>query len=65
MTVDTAEPSGFRAWTHTDISWTELDTLKLADGKSVLLLETLCDTGPTVWFPDTVRTLKHTKPKFI
>lgn len=65
MGKDTAEPSKFWAWTHTEISWTGLDTVKLADGKSVPLLETMYVTCPTVWFPDRVLTLKHTKPSFI
>lgn len=65
MGKDTTEPIGFWAWTHTEISWTELDTVKLAESKSVPLLQTLCVTGPTVWFPDRVLTLKQTKPSFI
>lgn len=63
MVMDTAEPSGFCVWTHTEISWTELDTLKLADGESVPLLETLCGTGLSVWFLDTL--LTHSTELFL
>lgn len=57
VVMEISEPSGFWTSTHTEISWTDVDTLKLADGKAVPLLETLYKTGPFVWFPDTVLTL--------
>lgn len=65
MGMDSAEPSGFWDVTHTEISWTELDTVKLADRKPVPLLDTLYVTGPDVYSPDGVPILKTTKQKLI
>lgn len=41
MVADSAVPSALWVWIHTEMSWTELDTLKLADRKPVSLLEAL------------------------
>lgn len=62
MVEDTAEPSGFWTWTHTEMSWTDVDTGKLPDGKSVPLRGT-CSSS--VRFLDTVLILKHKKQNFI
>ena len=65
MGADSVVFKTFWALIHTEMNWTELSTMKLADGKSVPLLEAVTDSGSPVWLSDTVITLKHTKPGFI
>lgn len=60
--ADLTEPSGFWAWTHTEMSWLDLDTWKLTDGKSLPLIVKFARL--LVPFADTVLTLKHPKSSF-